>query len=80
MDAEYPDDPVEISARQWETEGGRYGSRVYQYPDGSYFIQHWATRIEGRGTRVFGTLDAAKRYVNSRVDPPDDPMWFYRQQ
>lgn len=65
MSAEYPDDPVEISAHQWQGHGGRYGTRVYQYPDGRYWLQHWATREGDWGTRVFATLDEAQAYVST---------------
>jgi len=50
----------------WQTEGGRYGHRAYQYADGLGWDEYWATRIEDWGTRVFGAFEDAQRYVNQR--------------
>jgi hypothetical protein len=52
----------------WETEGGRYGHRAYQYPDTLGWDEFWGTRIEDWGTRVFGTFAEAVRWVNTRED------------
>ncbi len=67
--AEYPEDADIHAEEQWETEGGRYGHREYRHADGTGWHEYWGTRIESWETRVFGTLDEARRYVNSRADP-----------
>lgn len=56
-----------VESEQWETEGGRYGRRRYEDDHGGGWVEFWGTRIENLGTRVFGTLDEARRYVNSRT-------------
>lgn len=67
MSAECPDDPTELDARTFATEGGRYGARRYRERDGREWTQYWGTRAESWGGRVFATLAEAARYVNSRT-------------
>jgi hypothetical protein len=50
----------------WETEGGRYGHRAYQWPDLTGWDEYWGTRIEDWGTRVFATFGEAERWANAR--------------
>lgn len=60
------DDAAIVAEATWETESGRYGWRCYQRPDGSDWVEYWGTRIEDWGTRVFGTIGEAERWVNTR--------------
>lgn len=50
----------------WYVAGGRYGHRVYRRPDGSGWDEYWGTRAGDWGTRVFGSLIEAERWVHTR--------------
>jgi hypothetical protein len=60
------EDAAIVHDEVWHSEGGRYGHRAYQHSDGLGWDEFWGTRIEDWGTRVFGTLEDARRYVNQR--------------
>lgn len=63
----HPDDDAEIVAfEDYHSEGGRYGHRAYQRPDGTGWDEYWGSRIEDWGTRVFASLEQAARWVNTR--------------
>jgi hypothetical protein len=50
----------------FETEGGRYGHRAYQWPDLQGWDEFWGQRAEDWGARVFATFAEAERWVNAR--------------
>lgn len=49
-----------------ETEGGRYGSYRFRDDSGREGVYFWAQRVEDYGHRVFGTLEEAAAFVNTR--------------